>query len=218
LIAKRAYDETAKEARRQAILDAADRLFAEASDGLPSAAEIAEAAGLAKGTVYLYFDTKEDIFAALLLEGWGRAMDALEESFVEAGRSREALPVFLSRFVAMMKGRPNLMRLDAYDNGMLERKMTSAAVIAFKTAFLARLERVGAVLDDALGLNAGSGLKLLARSHAITRGLWQTVGSPAGAESAANSLDAFAEELLETLTHYWRGALSEASAGEAPRL
>jgi AcrR family transcriptional regulator len=51
-------------------LTAADELFAAAQDQLPSVSSIAEAAGLAKGTVYLNFETKEEIFAQLLLEGW----------------------------------------------------------------------------------------------------------------------------------------------------
>ncbi len=214
MVAKRAYDEADKEARRQAILNAADRLFDEASDRLPSAAQIAEAAGLAKGTVYLYFQTKEEIFAALLLEGWGRAMDALEQSFGAKANSRDAVSPFLAGFVALIRARPNLMRLDAYENGLLERKMTSEGLIEFKTAFLARFERAGAALDRAFGLTPRSGVQLLTRSHAITRGVWQTVGPPPGAapSSMPEGLDTFAKELLDVLTHYWRGALLDADA------
>lgn len=58
-----------KEARRAAILDAARHVFF--SKGLPSATvdEIAQRAELSKGTLYLYFRTKEEIYISLMDEG-----------------------------------------------------------------------------------------------------------------------------------------------------
>src|SRR5438270_6610051 len=54
-----------KEQRRQAILDAAETLFLEQPDRMANVAEVAETAGLAKGTVYLYFASKEEMLLAL---------------------------------------------------------------------------------------------------------------------------------------------------------
>ena len=53
------------EDRRQDILDAAVRTFAEKGVSKSTVADIAEAAGVAKGTVYLYFGSKEHLLAAL---------------------------------------------------------------------------------------------------------------------------------------------------------
>ena len=68
-MAKRAHATADKDLRRQAILQAAGRLFVAGGGELPSVAEVAVAAGLAKGTVYLYFGTKGAIFAAIFA-GW----------------------------------------------------------------------------------------------------------------------------------------------------
>jgi AcrR family transcriptional regulator len=57
--------EIAKAARREEILDAARRVFAERGFRGTTIADIAEAAGIALGTVYLYFPSKDDLFAAL---------------------------------------------------------------------------------------------------------------------------------------------------------
>jgi len=54
-----------KEERRHALLDAAEALFLEHPDRMASVAEVAQAAGVAKGTVYLYFPSKEEMLLAL---------------------------------------------------------------------------------------------------------------------------------------------------------
>jgi AcrR family transcriptional regulator len=51
--------------RRQDLLDAATRVFAEKGVSRSTVSHITEAAGVAKGTFYLYFETKEHLLAAL---------------------------------------------------------------------------------------------------------------------------------------------------------
>ncbi len=57
--------EIAKAARREEILDAARRVFSERGFKGTTIADIADAAGIALGTIYLYFPSKDDVFAAL---------------------------------------------------------------------------------------------------------------------------------------------------------
>jgi len=57
--------ELAKAARREEILGAARRVFAERGFRGTTIADIAEEAKIALGTIYLYFSSKEDVFAAL---------------------------------------------------------------------------------------------------------------------------------------------------------
>jgi AcrR family transcriptional regulator len=55
----------AKAARKEEILDAARRVFAERGFRGTTIADIAEEAGIALGTIYLYFPSKDEVFAAL---------------------------------------------------------------------------------------------------------------------------------------------------------
>ncbi len=54
--------------RREEIINAAVEVFGKKGFAGASVSEIARAAGIAKGTVYLYFQSKEEIFTAILVE------------------------------------------------------------------------------------------------------------------------------------------------------
>ena len=59
---KRAYSDDAKQQREENIIEAAATLLMEKGYHAINMAEIARATGLAKGTLYLYFKTKEELF------------------------------------------------------------------------------------------------------------------------------------------------------------
>jgi AcrR family transcriptional regulator len=62
---RKARGEDARAARREELLAAARRVFARQGFRGTTIADIAEEAGIALGTIYLYFPSKEDVFAAL---------------------------------------------------------------------------------------------------------------------------------------------------------
>ena len=55
-----------KEARPQELLDAALALFAEKGFAATRAEEVAVRAGVSKGTLYLYYPSKEELFKAVV--------------------------------------------------------------------------------------------------------------------------------------------------------
>jgi AcrR family transcriptional regulator len=204
---RRAYGAVAKEARRQAILQAADVLFSQA-DQLPSVSQVAAAAGLAKGTLYIYFRTKEEIFAFLLLEGWSRVIDVACHALDKEALPERAVTSFIASFASALRGNGNLLRLDALGKGVLEENMSDEALLVFKTQFQQRLEAVGDLLETKLSLPRGRGRPLLIRTHAFTRGLWQSFGTLADQKSGDPSAGGkFEKELEEALTEFWRGAI-----------
>ena len=69
--------ERKREAKRQAILDAAVRLFAERGYAATRMADIAESLGLHKPALYYYFDSKEAVLVELIRTRVGAALDAL---------------------------------------------------------------------------------------------------------------------------------------------
>lgn len=208
---QRAYDSISKDQRRQVILAAASSLFEKTNGTLPSVAQIAEAADLGKGTIYIYYRTKEEIFAALLLERWLPVLHILEEEFSRSELTlTQRIESFITRFVEHVRSFPALLRLDALSKEVLERKMSRMALLAHKDAALNYLDRAGKTLEHALALQPGRGFELLTRTHAMTRGLWHSFGDPVldcGLDQHHHP--DFAEELQEALFEYWRGALSD---------
>lgn len=207
---KRAFGHEDKQARGETILRAASALFGDGLRDLPSVAQIADGAGLAKGTVYLYFRTKEAIFSALLLEGWGKVVDLVGEVFASPADPSGAIDSFLAAYVSYLGEHRELLRLDAL-RPTLERNLELRTLIAFKRMFMERLIDGGALIENALQLGQGRGIQLLVRTHALTCGLWQSLGPDTemapSAEFVAYHPD-FLNELSEALSEYWRGALS----------
>lgn len=73
-----------KEDRKEAILAAAREVFFEEGLRRATVDQIAARAEVAKGTVYLYFETRETILAHILLEGLDELNRRLEAAYDEA--------------------------------------------------------------------------------------------------------------------------------------
>lgn len=211
---RRARDDDAKQARRADILQAARRLFLSDERQLPSVARIAEAAGLAKGTVYLYFATKEEIFIALLDEEFSNLLTAIGEAFKPSAVATEQVQAVIARMVDYLDEHPEFLSLDALAYSVLEQNLPEQVVRTFKLNLTRRLTLAGQLLDAALGLQTGRGTQLLLRSYALIRGLWQTLDYPAPlqallADPAFSVIrPPFRDELAASLQEYWRGALT----------
>jgi TetR/AcrR family transcriptional regulator len=61
--------EREKEHRKEEILDAAQKVFFEKGLAVATMDEIAEAAELSKGTLYLYYKSKEDLYLGVMMRG-----------------------------------------------------------------------------------------------------------------------------------------------------
>lgn len=85
-----------KEARPQELTAAALTLFVEKGYAATRLDEVAARAGVSKGTLYLYFDSKEALFQAVIREGVVPAIEAGEAMFAEPGSDpRTLLRAFL---------------------------------------------------------------------------------------------------------------------------
>lgn len=67
------------EVRRRQVLDAAARLAVEEGLENTSVAKVAAAAGIAKGSIYLHFDSRQDLLAGLQADLWAQMLERPSE-------------------------------------------------------------------------------------------------------------------------------------------
>lgn len=77
--------------KRQQILDGAKRVFLQVGFDAASMNDITREAGVSKGTIYVYFQNKEDLFGALIARERAAMFTMLADSLTEGGTLRETL-------------------------------------------------------------------------------------------------------------------------------
>jgi AcrR family transcriptional regulator len=87
--------EVLTEFRHAEILEAARKVFAEKGFGEASVEDIARAAGVAKGTLYLYYPSKRDIYWGALKSGLESLSDLLDSRMGSAGSTEAKVRAFM---------------------------------------------------------------------------------------------------------------------------
>lgn len=110
-IQRKTRKEMLSEWRHAEVLDAAGRIFAALGYSATNVEEIAKEAGMAKGTIYLYFKSKEEIFAEVL----GRDLQALTDRTIEAVSAvelfSERIRIFLDLRLEYLRSKQNFLRI-----------------------------------------------------------------------------------------------------------
>lgn len=165
----RAVYESAKQERRRDLLAAAERLFAARDYEEVAVAEIASAARLAKGTVYLYFGTKEELFLELV----SRQLVAWTTQLTENLRGESSASHAARVVASTLAERPVLLRLLALLHVVLERNVDAGLMNAFKHRLLELIAQPAQMLENVLGLSPGRGIQVLLWMHGLIVGLSQ---------------------------------------------
>jgi len=137
--------EEARAARRDQIIAAAVECFARSGYHVTTMADIAEAAGVSKGTPYLYFPSKEALFIALYEEwdcGLAARVNAATGALAESARQspRSILTAVATAIAAHVTGNPQTCRV----------LMEATTLAAYEPAIAAKVRAASAVTHDQL--------------------------------------------------------------------
>jgi AcrR family transcriptional regulator len=192
--------EDKKAARRAAILDAATAVFGDKGYAAATVDDIVLRLGVARGTFYLYFDDKQDVFDALVddfvtrLEAAVISIDVAHPTITPVEQLRQNL----ARVISLALSEPVLMRLALHDAASQGPELARRV-----DAFYERLHRL---LDESLSIGQRIGLV-----RAGDRRVMVAIGLGGLKEmiyaAARGALKGDADALVEEMMLFLRGGL-----------
>ncbi len=165
---KRAHSVIAKQEREAQIIAAAEGLLMVKGYFDLNMDQVARASGLAKGTVYLYFKTKEEVFLRVFERQSVLWRDDFEQRLANITVTQAALVDLLVETIAT---RPLFTRLVALSPVIFEYNVQPEQLRANKLWVYDNLNQIGARLDETFGLGPAQGAYLLLRVFVVVAGL-----------------------------------------------
>lgn len=153
---RRARSADQKVERRQAILEAADEHLRDVGFESFSMASLAKSLGLAKGTLYLYFHTREEVFLALSEEKIDRWANAIGAALTPGMTDSAFCEAFFQTAYADATLLPILMRL----NIIVEHNVSIEALVSAKRMMRDRLTQLAVEAAQALQLSQAQGTEV----------------------------------------------------------
>jgi AcrR family transcriptional regulator len=180
--------------RRAELLEAARGAFAEAGYEATTVQDVAARAGVAKGTFYIYFDTKLDALLALSAESTQAILGAAIEALEGEPNRREAIAEAVRRLFRVANRYSDVLRFVETGPALTSvRAQTSAIEESHRARLLAwfsAAQRTDAELDPAIAV----GLTTAAVNQALKAVFVHQPRVPAAA--AARSLTTFLQGAL----------------------
>ena len=219
VVKQRAMAVEDKAERRTAILDATEALFLAHPERMASVSEVANAAGVAKGTVYLYFPGKEEMLLALHERHVASFFDELIALLDRPAVDFDGILAVARKHI--IRG-PGYLALTSRCFGLMDRDIPVACGLEFKVRVAQLLMAAGSRLERHFpALGPGEGLALLCNSYGLMIGVWQVLNSNRrfGAAMQSPALRMlnrdFEHEVEAALRALWTGTLAR-NAAAAP--
>ena len=172
---QRARSETAKLEREDSILKATEILLRQSGYGSMTMQAVATAAGLAKGTVYLYFTSRE----SLVLSVHGRLFDRWIDRFAVHRPRFIGFEGFCRDFAYHYAADPLFLQLTGFANALLEPRLDREAYIKIKRGMARRVKRLAGLICEQFSTSPVAAQKLIWGFLTIASGAAQiTVSTP----------------------------------------
>ena len=171
----RARSSEQKALRRHAVLETAEVYFKEVGYEAFSMAELAKKSGVAKGTLYLYFNTREELFLTLYEQSLVRWSQIFIGSLSDTMTSKTYAQSLYKTTQADGVFLPLLIRLEH----VIEHNVAIPRLIESKRVFINQVEAVAAATSTALRLSTAQATEVVKTMGVLLIGATQTDQSPA---------------------------------------
>lgn len=157
------------------ILDAARSLFVTSAYREISMADVAATAGVAKGTVFLYFATKEELFLGLTqreVAEWGKTLEVLLSPY-RAGADKISIEPFAKSVSASVAANEPVVKLLSIMGTILEQHVDHQTAYTFKSFMKNHVVESGRLIEESVqGVSRGLGTKLYMYAFTLLVGLY----------------------------------------------
>ncbi|MEL7231181.1 MAG: TetR/AcrR family transcriptional regulator [Pseudomonadota bacterium] len=199
--------EERKEQRRADIVDAALKVFARDGFALSKMDTIAEEAGISKGTLYLYFESKDELFEGMVKGKMLPLLERLQSEMMAAGddlSASEMLSVHMRFFYrnVLNTDRRHIMRLimaEGPNYPHIAKFYYDTVLMRGKAAFQAIINH--GIQRGEFRQVDGHGLMQVAMAGGLVAALWKTVFDP----FEPIDLEAYCETHIDMLLAGLRG-------------
>jgi len=171
---RRAVSERDKQERRAAILAAAEKHFSDVGFERFSMEVLARELGMARGTLYRYFGTREELLLALYLSRQRRFVTTLIDRMND-GMSDTA---FIHLFYEVSREDPTVIALRLRLASVIEHNVDMDVLVSTKRSMMEDFEALSRVLGRCLALSDTDARQLIVALLALIHGAAQADASP----------------------------------------
>ena len=156
-INQRARSADQKALRRRAVLEAAETYFLEVGYEAFSMSKLAKKIGLSKGTFYLYFQTREELFLTLYEQSLIRWSQVFIDDLSDSMTSEAYAQKLFSTASADGTFLPLLIRLEH----MIEHNVAIPRLISSKQVFIKQVEAIAGATSISLSLSEAQAIEVV---------------------------------------------------------
>ena len=175
VINQRARSAEQKAQRRHAVLAVAETYFQEVGYETFSMAQLARKTGLAKGTLYLYFSTREELFLTLYEQSLIRWSQTFTGTLSDGMTSKAYAQSLYKTTQADGVFLPLLIRLEH----LIEHNVAIPRLIESKRVFMQQVEVIAKITSTALKLSTAQAIEIVKTMGVLLIGATQTDQGPA---------------------------------------
>ena len=106
MLSKRQIEQ--RELRKQSILDGALKVFKTYGIEKTTMDEIAVESGFGKATLYYYFASKDEVFIAIMEDGWKSLWEGIESLIIKDINPRKKFMSIIKKMMEIVRGNRNL--------------------------------------------------------------------------------------------------------------
>ena len=173
-VRRRARSDAQKAQRESAILDAAEAMLRQSGFEVMTMQAVATAVGLAKGTLYLYFSSRE----ALVIAVYGRLFDRWVDDFAAQAPEMHGYDQLCRDFARAYASDPLFLQLAGFAMALLEPQLPVEDFVAVKRVTARRVKRLAGIVCGRMMIDPRGAQHLVWRLLTIAGGTAQMAMPP----------------------------------------